>query len=61
AKVLKKFQKMTLKPKSMDKNVRKKTVLDASSKVLILSTCTNGASNTRYLVLGVLIKDEQTD
>ena len=61
AKVLKKFQKMTLKPKSMDKNVRKHTNLNQDSKILILSTCTNGASNTRYLVLGVLIKDEQTN
>ena len=61
AKVLKKYQKMTLKPKAMDRNVRKKTVLDANSKILTLSTCTNGASNTRYIVQGVLIKDEQTN
>ena len=61
AKVLKDYQKMTLNPKSMDKNVRKHTALDANSKILTLSTCTNGASNTRYLVQGVLIKDEQTN
>ena len=61
AKVLKDYQKMTLNPKSMDKNVRKHTTLDANSKILTLSTCTNGASNTRYLVQGVLIKDEQTN
>ena len=61
AKVLKEFQKMTLKPKAFDKNIRKHTSLDANSKILILSTCTNGASNTRYLVIGVLINDEQTD
>lgn len=61
AKVLKDYQKMTLNPKSMDKNVRKNTTLDANSKILTLSTCTNGASNTRYLVQGVLIKDEQTN
>lgn len=60
-KILKQFQKSTLKPKSFDKNVRKKTVLNENSKILILSTCTNGASNTRYLVQGVLIKDEQTN
>ena len=60
-KVLKKYQKRTLKPKALDKNVRKKTVLDLNSKILTLSTCTNGASNTRYLVQGVLIKDEQTN
>ena len=61
AKVLKKYQKMTLNPKAMDKNVRKKTSLGPNSKILTLSTCTNGASNTRYLVQGVLISDEQTD
>ena len=60
-KVLKKYQKSTLKPKSMDKNVRNNTKLDLNSKILTLSTCTNGASNTRYLVQGVLIKDEQTN
>ena len=60
-KVLKDYQKMTLDPKSMDKNVRKHTSLDANSKILTLSTCTNGASNTRYIVQGVLIKDEQTN
>ncbi len=59
--ILHKYQKMTLHPKSMDKNVRKKTKLNADSKILVLSTCTNGASNTRYLVQGVLIKDEQTN
>ena len=61
AKVLKKYQKMTLNPKSMDKNVRKNTTLNADSKILTLSTCTNSASNTRYIVQGVLIKDEQTN
>lgn len=61
SKVLKKYQKFTLKPKSLDKNVRKHTSLNANSKILTLSTCTNGASNTRYLVQGVLVKDEQTD
>ena len=61
SKILKKYQKMTLDPQSMDKNVRKKTKLNADSKILTLSTCTNGASNTRYLVQGVLVKDEQTD
>ena len=61
AKDLKKYQKSTLKPKAFDKNVRKKTKLDPNSKILTLSTCTNGASNTRYLVQGVLIKNEQTN
>ena len=48
-------------PKALDKIVRKRTFLDANSKILTLSTCTSGASNTRYLVQGVLIKDEQTN
>ena len=60
-KILKQYQESTLKPKSLDKNVRKKTKLDANSKILTLSTCTSGASNTRYLVQGVLIKDERTN
>ena len=60
-KILKEYQKTTLKPKSLDKIIRKKTVLNENSKILTLSTCTSGASNTRYLVQGVLIKDERTN
>ena len=60
-KVLKKYQKMTLKPKAFDRNVRKHVSLNENSKILTLSTCTNGASNTRYIVQGVLIKDERTN
>ncbi len=60
SKTLKQYQKSTLKPKALDKNVRKKTILDSNSKILTLSTCTSGASNTRYLVQGVLVKDERT-
>ena len=58
--VLKKYQKYTLNPDSMNKNTRKVT-LNKDSKILTLSTCTNGAENTRYLVQGVLIKREQTN
>ncbi|MCI9617565.1 MAG: class B sortase [Eubacterium sp.] len=59
-KILKKYQKYTLNPDSMIKNTRKVS-LNTNSKIIALSTCTNGAENTRYLVQGVLIKDEQTN
>lgn len=59
-KILRKYQKYTLNPESMTKNTRKVS-LNKNSKIITLSTCTNGAENTRYLIQGVLIKDEQTD
>lgn len=59
-KVLMNYFEYTLNPESMTKQTRKQT-LDENSKIITLSTCTNGASNTRYLVQGVLIKDEQTN
>lgn len=59
-KILKDYQKYTLNPESMTKNTRNVT-LNANSKILTLSTCTNGAENTRYLVQGVLIKNEHTN
>lgn len=49
----------TLNPDSVSKNTRKAD-LNLDSKIITLSTCTNGAGNTRYLVQGVLIKDENT-
>ena len=58
--ILRKYQKYTLNPESIAKNTRKVS-LNKNSKILTLSTCTNGAENTRYLVQGVLIKDEQTN
>ncbi len=54
------YFKYTQNPDSITKQTRKQK-LDANSKIITLSTCTNGASNTRYLVQGVLIKDEQTN
>ena len=59
-KVLKSYQKYTLNPESLAKNTRK-VKLNLQSKILTLSTCTSGAQNTRYLVQGVLIKNEQTN
>lgn len=54
------YLEYTLNPDSMTKNTRKAD-LDVNSKILTLSTCTNGAEDTRYLVQGVLIKDEPTN
>ena len=48
----------TLNPRTYSGNVRQGVTLDSDSRVLTLSTCTNGSSNTRYLVQGVLV-DEQ--
>lgn len=59
-KILKNYFKYTLNPESVNKNTRKAD-LDTGSRILTLSTCTNGAKNTRYLVQGVLIKDERTN
>lgn len=59
-KILKKYLKYTQNPESLIKNTRK-VDLDIDSKIITLSTCTNNSDNTRYLVQGVLIKDEQTN
>jgi sortase B len=59
-KVLKKYLNYTLNPDSLAKHTRKVN-LNTESKIITLSTCTNGAENTRYLVQGVLTKDEQTN
>ena len=48
----------TLHPRTYSGFVRENVKLDKDSKILTLSTCTNGGGNTRYLVQGVLI-DEQ--
>lgn len=59
-KILLDYFNYTLNPDSMTKNTRK-VKLDLNSKIITLSTCTNGAKNTRYLVQGVLTKDEPTN
>lgn len=48
-----------LEPKSMTQNVREGAEITTESNILTLSTC-NGNSSQRYLVQGVLIKDELT-
>lgn len=61
--VLDSFQKMLLSPSSSVKNVREnlKTQLNSESKIIVLSTCITGQKSSRYLVCGVMIKDEQTN
>ena len=48
----------TLDPRTYSGIVREGIELSPDSRVLTLSTCTNGGSNTRFLVQGVLV-DEQ--
>lgn len=49
----------TLDPHALDANVRKGVTLTTDNRILTLSTCTSGPSDTRYLVQGVLV-DEAT-
>ncbi len=49
----------TLSPKSMVRNVREGVTVTTEDNIIILSTCTNRASE-RYLVGGVLIDDQRT-
>lgn len=59
------FFAMLQNPDSTLKNVRTelKTNVDKDSKIVILSTCFTGSSqrSSRYLVSGVLLKNEETD
>ena len=59
-KVYSEWLKEALNPRSVTSNVRKDVSLNLNSKMLVLSTCLNGGGDGRYLVQGVLIKDEQT-
>ncbi|MBQ9673351.1 MAG: class B sortase [Ruminococcus sp.] len=52
----------SLKPTSaILSNVRKGSKVTIDDKLVTLSTCTNNRPQNRYLVQGVLIKDEPTD
>lgn len=51
----------TLNPRTYSGYVRKGVTLDKDSKILTLSTCTNGGGNTRYLVQGVLVDEQPRD
>lgn len=57
--VVKSYFEYTLNPTSMTRNIRSDIELTENDKIITLSTCT-GNTNTRYLVQGVLYKDEQT-
>lgn len=54
------FQETMLKPYSDLKHVRDGVSLDKDSKVVVLSTCCSGDRSVRFLVCGVLEKDEPT-
>lgn len=54
------WQQEALNPRSVSSNVRKDIQLTKNDKMLVLSTCLNGGGEGRYLVQGVLRKDEQT-
>ena len=53
------FLSATLSPKSMTRNVREGIEVDTNDRIITLSTCV-GVKSQRYLVVGVLINDQQT-
>jgi len=55
--VFKEYIESTIDPHTYSSNVREGVVPDLNSKILTLSTCTNGAANTRFLVQGVLVDE----
>lgn len=59
------FQQVILNPDSTLKNVRAEseleTTVNTDSKIVILSTCFTNQKSNRYLVCGVLVKDEKTN
>ncbi len=58
--VYEKYLQDCLNPHSSNSIVREGVTLTKEDKILTLSTCTNYNSNNRFLVQGVLIKDEKT-
>ena len=54
------FQDTMLHPHSSLAYVREGAKLDKNSKVTVLSTCCSGDKSVRFLVCGVLAKDERT-
>lgn len=62
AAVLEEYQSYMLDPATFVKNTREGVSLTLSDKAVVLSTCAEAHSggDTRYLVNGVMIKDEQT-
>ncbi len=60
---LENFQQTILNPESPVRNVRDNldVKIDKNSKIVVLSTCITGQKSNRYLVCGVLVKDEKTN
>lgn len=60
---LENFYNTIQNPTSSLKNVRTQldTQIDTSSKLVVLSTCITNQKSSRYLVCGVLVKDEKTN
>lgn len=61
-KSLKEFQDIVTNPNSTLKNVRTDldVPIDKNSRIVVLSTCITGQRSNRFLVCGVLVKDEKT-
>ena len=61
--VLEDFQSFIQNPDSAVKNVRQQldTTINKDSNIVILSTCITNQKSNRYLVCGVLVKDEKTN
>ena len=59
-KVYQDFLDYTLDPIAFVKNVRKGVEVTTDDKIVVLSTCVGYNPNMRYLVVGVLRKDEKT-
>lgn len=59
---LKEFQNIVTNPKSALKNVRTDldVNIDNNSNIVVLSTCITNQKSNRFLVCGVLVKDEKT-
>lgn len=57
------FQETVKNPTSSQKNVREDldVTIDVSSRIVVLSTCITNQKSSRYLVCGVLVKDEETN
>ena len=54
------FIDYTLNPISLNKNVRNGVNVTTDDNIIVLSTCIKTKEEMRYLVVGVLVKDENT-
>ncbi len=56
------FEEMIMNPQTTAKNVRElEQPLGANDKIVVLSTCITNQKSNRYLVCGVLMKNEKTN